>query len=158
MYVDHRPCITDEEVNARIFADRSGIVEMKRRGYPIRTMAAWQSPVTFECHMMPIFESDTWQDVCNRYFDLFPKEVKGVASEIADHKQLLKKNGFSHDKTLLLMGRIPKGLEKFLDCWHREGDFWADKKLRTAFFNYFTHFKVAQPYGSSISVGRNSLN
>ncbi len=142
---DNKPCISDDEVNMRLFVERKGIHELQDKGYPIKTMVAYQSPVTFETHMMPIMTSDTWQDVCNRYFDLFPKEAELVMEEIQDQKQLLVKNGFSKDKTLLLTGKVPKGLEKMLDVWHTQGDFWMDKRLRKAFFNHFTKFKVACP-------------
>ena len=129
--------------------ERKGIHQMQDMGYPIRTMVAWQSPVTFECHMMPIMGNDTWLDICHRYFDLFPKEAELVIGEIADQRQILNQNGFSHDKTLLLMGRIPKGLEKMLDSWHTSGDFWSDKKLRKEFFNHFNKFKLARQNAAS---------
>ena len=142
---DNSPCLTDEQVNLRIYMERKGIHQMQDEGYPVRTMVAWQSPLTFETHMMPIMETDTWQDVCNRYFDLFPREAELVMQEITDQRQLLDKNGFSADKTMLLIGRVPKGLEKMLDFWHQEGDFWTDTKLRKSFFNHFNKFKLARP-------------
>lgn len=153
MQVDHKICVTDNEVAMRITIDRAACNELWERGYPVKTIAAWQSPLTFECHAMPIFNTDTWQDVCNRYFDLFPKEAALSVKEIENHNAALDQSGFSADKTLFMMGKVPKGLEKFLDCWHPKGDFWRDKVKRKAFFSYFKKFKVGKNKESHIVTG-----
>lgn len=146
------PCLNQEEAHHKVIMDSIAIQNLQAQGHPVKDVSSWWSPTTMECHVIPIFRSDSWQDVCNRYFDHYPKEVKETVHAIADHKESLNKGGFSQDKTLMLMGSIPGGLRKALDIWHPAGDFWSEKKLRIAFFSYFPKFRIAQPFQASAVI------
>lgn len=146
------PCLNEEQAQHKVIMDSIAIQNLQKQGHPVRDVSAWWSPTTMECHCLPIFRTDSWQDVCTRYFDHYPKEAQETIDELIIEKQNFIKNGFSKSKNLMLVGKIPGGLRKLLDIWHPQNDFWSDRSLLNQFFDYFPKFKGATPYSAQITV------
>ncbi len=147
MVINNKPCITDHEVILRLLEDQKEIKKMRDEGYKIASMVSYQSKVTFECHCLPIFNSDRLEDVCNRYADYFPVECKQMIKQIQDDlSSLVGNKGMSKYKTIMSFGKIPIGLQKMLDIW-AGGDFFStDKKVfrinMNKLFSYMSKFKI----------------
>lgn len=121
--IDHRICCTDSEITMRLLEDRMEILQMRDEGYSITAMVSYHSPTTLETHCLPVFHSDTLEDICNRYVDFFPKECQQAIQEAKHLAQTFyHQDGLSKSKTIMASLRVPLGLWKLLDAW-RPG-FW----------------------------------
>lgn len=144
--INHIPCITDHEVITRIVDDQREIQKMKDEGYQVDSMVSWQSPSTFECHCLPVFSKDTMEDICNRYYDYFPKECMETMEEVKETKETLyRSNAMSLSGNMMAIAKIPPGLMKMLDIWCDSGDFFDfvnNKRSIDHLFTYMSKFKV----------------
>lgn len=152
MNIKHTPCITDHEVISRLIEDQNEIKLMKKDGHQVISMVSWQSPTTFECHCIPIFSSDKLEDICNRYYDYWPKECLQAIKDIEIRNQNLNSgNAMSKGGNLRAFSSIPVGLQKMLDIW-AGGDFISSdgkilRKNIERLVGYMTKLKIGTPYG-----------
>jgi hypothetical protein len=155
MSVDHRPCLTDEEVAVRVVQDRLAIEKLEREGHQVRAVMSYHSEVTMETHALPIFSSDTLEDVVNRFYDFFPKDFDLAVKETEQMRQTLHRgDAMSQSKTVMAMCRIPLGLYKLLDAWLP--GFWdidntkrqfVHRKLVRRLLSYCSRLRMTPPYG-----------
>lgn len=153
--INHKPCVTDEEIFMRICEDQKELDDMSKEGYAIKSRLSWHSPSSLETHCLPVFFSDTLQDVVNRYYDFFPVEFKQMTDIVAEfNKALYSSDAMSKEKTMMSAFKVPLGLYKLLEEW-REG-FWevdnvkkefVNKKLINQFLSYAPKLKVQSPNG-----------
>lgn len=87
---------------------------------------------TGETHAFPIFKSDTIHDLCNRYSDLFPAELKDTIKEVESMRiDLYNPNGMSKERTNMAKLRLPLTIWTIIST--RDPDYWKDlnaKKVR----------------------------
>lgn len=158
MSIDHSPCVTDEQVAMRLVVDQKEIQQMIREGHSVKAMVAWHSPVTLETHCLPVFASDTLEDIINRYFDFFPKECLATIADCEEiSKTLFNGTGMSEAQTIMSSFKIPLGLWKLLESW--EPGFFAvdpkskgfqNKKLINRFLGLMPKLRTKTPYGQRI--------
>lgn len=153
--INNKPCITDDEVIIRMIEDKAEIRIMKSQGYNILTTVCIHSKETFECHCLPIFREDKFEDICNRYYDYFPKECKQLIGEVkAINQTLYDGQGFSKELRLLqFKAKIPLGLLALLDMW--AGGDYLSKNVKTLrkninrIISYMSKFKIGVSYGKT---------
>lgn len=153
--IDHRPCLTDDEIAMRIVVDQRDIHKMIQAGYEVKAMIGWHSPTTLETHCLPIFSFDTLSDVINRYYDFFPKECLATVQD-CEHisRNLFSSDGMSPGKTIMSSFKIPLGLWKLLEAWE-PGFFDVDpgtknfkhKTLIKRFLSLMPKLRTKAPYG-----------
>ena len=100
---------------------------------------------TGEVHAFPIFNSDTFEDLCNRYGDLFPLELKQTIKEVESINQTLyNPDGMSKEKLNMAKLKMPLTLYTILSTY--DPDFWLNldagkiKKME----GYFSKFKIGK--------------
>ncbi len=100
---------------------------------------------TGETHAFPIFHSDTIQDLCNRYSDLFPMELKATIKEVESMRlDLYNPNGMSKERTNMAKLRLPLTIWTVIST--RDPEYWKDldaKKVRIL-SSYLGKLKVGQ--------------
>ena len=154
--INHKPCLTDDEVIHRLLNDQLEIKQMVNEGHSITAMVSYQSPTTFECHCLPIFKNDKLEDIVNRYYDFFPKDFTQCLKEIEEENaNLLDSSGMSDLRTMMSYCKIPVGLQKMLDIWSG-GDFLPSfnkplmRKNLKRLFSYVPKLKMGRPYGQKV--------
>lgn len=151
--IDHSPCFSDEDIALRIVIDQKMIQKLIDEGHQVRALVSYHSAVTMETHCLPIFAQDTMEDVCNRYYDFFPKECKQTMQDTeALSSTLYRGDGLSKAKTMMSSLRIPLGLWKLLETWNPsiweiENGAFKNKRLIKALTSYMPKLKMQTPYG-----------
>jgi len=101
------------------------------------------SDTTGETHAFPIFKSDTMHDLCNRYSDLFPVELKQAIKEVEGMNQTLyDSKGMSKERINMAELRLPLTLYTILST--KDPNFWKEldaKKIRML-RSYFGNLKI----------------
>ena len=149
--INHDPCVSNAEIQQRLFEDKSAIQALIADGYHVLTMIAYHSEQTLETHTLPVFEEDSIDDLANRYFDFFPMECKQTLQAIEeDNKLLYSSNGVSDGG---LMGRhctIPQLLWVLLKA--RFPDEAVDpqgfRRLTKEILRVLPKLKGSNPYGA----------
>lgn len=109
--IHHDPCVSNSEVVERLLEDQADIKALEACGHPVRAMVSYHSETTMETHSLPVFESDTLQDLANRYADFFPKECERFLKQVEHSRQMLHQtNGMSDGGLMAYHCSIPQGL------------------------------------------------
>jgi len=96
--INHKPCFTDDDIALRLMQDHKEIKQMINEGHKVIAKVNYHSETTLETHCLPVFNSDTIEDLANRYFDFFPKECRQTIKAIEDESKILyHSNGMSKD-------------------------------------------------------------
>lgn len=150
--IDHRPCFTMDSKIRRGMLERSLISNLQiAGGHKIKESVTIHEADTGEYHVMPIFENDSLEDICNRYSDYFPQALKLSIEEIEQQNQLLfSGSGMSKNKTMMSKGLIPAGLKVMLDTWCG-GEFLAKDnwRVRKQFWSYMPKLKTGNSFGKT---------
>lgn len=134
---DRRPVTTKDEFIYRIFAvEKPALEAMIQKGYPIKEILYYWSDLSAEAHALPIFSSDSPDDIVNRYSDFFPIELKLFAEGLAEYnKTLNSSSGMSDGGDMALKVRCPIGLYRALIAF--DPNFWQDKRNLNRFKKRF---------------------
>ena len=135
---DKRPITSKNDFIYRIFAvEKPAIEAMIAKGHPVREILYYWSDVSLEAHALPIFASDSVEDIVNRYSDFFPLEIQAFVKELSEYnKALNKSSGMSDNGEMAIKVKCPIGLYRalvFLD-----ENFWHDKKNVNSFRKSFS--------------------
>ena len=154
--LNHKPCVTDDDVLLRLMDDQVELDQMEREGHAMLGRVSYHSDTTLETHCLPVFATDTVEDLANRYYDFFPKECTEFFAAVEDQKRLLYQgNGMSVDETLAIHCTIPNVLWKMLVIRFPDAYNTAPglRKLTREIIRYLPKLKMSQPYGRfSIAV------
>lgn len=141
--IDHSLCFTIEQKALKYIKGKAELAQLEIEGHKIKHQAGISSELG-EYHLMPIFENDTMEDVCNRYADFFPRTVAAVRQQVIEENQnLAYGSGMGKNKAIMKEGTIPDGLLVMLDLW-AGGSFLSKEnhKLKQRFFKYAPIFKI----------------
>ena len=143
---DLRPVTTQNEFVYRIFAvEKPAIEAMIAKGHPVREILYYWSDISAEAHALPIFMSDSVEDVVNRYSDFFPVELREFVSTLSEYnKALNKSSGTSDGGDMALKVKCPVGLYRALVAL--DPNFWQDKRNINRFRKRFNRLvNVGRP-------------
>ena len=147
--IDHTPCRTLDQRITRNIMEQNIIESMKIQGFPIKEWAVVHEEGTNEHHVMPVFQKDTIEDICNRYADYFPRTLKAIIDIVEGENQTLYSGtGMSKGKTMMASGKVPAGLQVLLDIWC-DGDFLGIKDNQNRLFKHMPKLKIGNSFGKT---------
>lgn len=96
-------------------------------------------PVNDRLPSFPVFNDDTLKSVVDRYFKMYPTEGAAIIEEIKD---LDDRKGWSKEKSIMLMAKIPSIV--YYAMMHLDETFWKKDN-----FSNMRAFRQLCPYLSS---------
>ncbi len=144
---DNTPVFNDYEAFLKLRLEKDEI-NKSFSSSNIITILNLSADSTGETHAFPIFHSDTIQDLCNRYSDLFPVELKETIKEVNFMRlDLYNPNGMSKERTNMAKLRLPLTIWTIIST--KDPDFWKEltpKKVRLL-CSYLGNLKIGASIG-----------
>lgn len=146
---DLRPVLTKNEFVYRIFVvEKPAIDRLIAQGHRVREILYYWSDLSAEAHALPIFETDSIEDVVNRYSDFFPIELAEFQKSLAEYNKALNNmTGKTDGGDMVIKVKCPVGLYRAL--LSLDPNFWHIKRNIYRFKRQFSRLvSVGRPKGT----------